>query len=230
MEQDFDRFAENYRQIHTVNVKGIAGVDSYYFAEYKIKELLQFEKNSNSVFLDLGCGDGATEFFLQQYFPKIKVHAIDVSAKSIEMAESRRLNNSTFRVFDGSKIPFSESKFDIVFVAGVLHHVSPVTQKLLLTEINRVLKPGGRLYVFEHNPLNPFTRYLVMTCEFDKGVKLLSGSYCRSLLVKTGFAVKEFKYTIFFPRKRMFNSLIKFEKYLSKIPFGGQYYFRAVKP
>jgi hypothetical protein len=45
MEQDFNNFAKDYRQIHTENVQGISGADSYYFAEYKVKELSRFEKN-----------------------------------------------------------------------------------------------------------------------------------------------------------------------------------------
>ena len=41
-----------------------------------------------------------------------------------------------------------------------------------MKEINRVLKLGGRLYFFEHNPWNPFTRFLVRTCPFDKNAQL----------------------------------------------------------
>ena len=116
MEQDFNNFAEEYRQIHTANVQAISGVDSYYFAAYKVNELLQFEENTPAQMLDLGCGDGATEIFLQQHLPEIEVKAIDVSYKSIEMAELKKLSNSSFRVFDGNTIPFENSSFDIVFI------------------------------------------------------------------------------------------------------------------
>ena len=34
---EFDRFAENYREIHTKNIQGISGVDSDYFGRYKVE-------------------------------------------------------------------------------------------------------------------------------------------------------------------------------------------------
>lgn len=230
MEQDFNNFAEDYRQIHTANVQSVSGVDSYYFAAYKVKELLSFEKNTRLHMLDLGCGDGATALFMQHYLPYIQVTGIDVSSKSIEVARRRNLANAVFSSFDGTNIPFSESSFDIVFIAGVLHHVNNRTQQRLLGEIFRVLKPGGRLYLFEHNPLNPFTRYLVHTCVFDEGVTLLRSNCCKRLVKGAGLEVLEKRFTVFFPRKYFFRKLLWFEKYLRKIPFGGQYYIRAIKP
>lgn len=230
MEQDFNNFAEEYRQIHTANVQAVSGVDSYYFAEYKVKELLPFETNARLHLLDLGCGDGATAFFMQRYLPLIQITGIDVSDKSIEVAKRRGLTNVVFSSFNGTAIPFAESSFDIVFIAGVLHHISSSTQQQLMGEIFRVLKPCGRLYVFEHNPLNPFTRYLVRTCSFDEGVTLLKSNTCNRLIKGAGLAVLEKRFTIFFPRKYFFLKLLWLEKYLRKLPFGGQYYIRAVKP
>lgn len=230
MEQDFNNFAKDYRQIHTENVQGISGADSYYFAEYKVKELSRFEKNTPLKLLDLGCGDGATEFFLQQYLPAIEVNAIDVSDRSIEVAVQRNLQNSSFELYDGSEIPFGDNIFDIVFVAGVLHHVSFDKQKQLLSEISRVLKTGGRLYLFEHNPLNPFTKYLVRTCVFDEGVTLLKSKETKKLVTEAGLQIAARNFTIFFPRKNFFKPFLKLEKYLYSVPFGGQYYIRAIKP
>ncbi len=229
MEQDFNNFAEEYREVHTANVQTISGADSYYFAEYKVKELLRFEEDIPAQLLDVGCGDGATEFFLQQYLPKIEVMAIDVSQKSIEIARSRKLPNVFFNLFDGSTIPFPGNSFDIVFVAGVLHHISPQNQKNIILEIYRVLKPKGRVYIFEHNPLNPFTRYLVKMCVFDKGVKLLYPATCKKILIQAGFSNISRSFTLFFPRKKIFKWFLKIENRLKHFPFGGQYYFLAKK-
>ncbi len=228
-EQNFDVFAETYREAHTQNIKYISGTNSYYFAEYKVMAMQEFEENKNLTVLDLGCGDGATEIFFEKYFPQFKIQGIDVSAKSIEEAQKKQLRNASFELYDGQQIPYGKESFDIVFVAGVLHHIDAVDHQKVVDEIFRVLKPGGRLYLFEHNPLNPLTRYLVNTCEFDEGVKLLYSNECKKLLSKSGFRIKNLIYTIFFPRKRLFNLMIPMEKYLRNIPFGGQYYFRVVK-
>lgn len=229
MQQNFDQFAHDYRDTHTRNISRVAGTDSYYFAEYKVKELQEFEENKSLTVLDLGCGDGVTEFFFEKYFPQFKIQGIDVSVKSIEEAQKKLLKNTSFQLYDGSHIPYGNESIDIVFVAGVLHHIDAADHQKVVDEIFRVLKPDGRLYLFEHNPLNPLTRYLVNTCEFDEGVTLLYSSECKKLLSNSGFRIKKLLYTIFFPRKRFFNLMIPIEKYLRSIPFGGQYYFRAVK-
>lgn len=228
-EQNFDVFAETYREAHTQNIKFISGTDSYYFAEYKVKELQEFEENINLSVLDLGCGDGVTEIFFEKYFPQFKIQGIDVSVKSIEEAQKKQVSNTFFQLYNGHQIPYGDESFDIIFVAGVLHHIDAADHQKVVDEIFRVLKPGGRLYLFEHNPLNPLTRYLVNTCEFDEGVILLYSRECKKLLRNSGFRIKNLIYTVFFPRKRFFNLIIPMEKYLKNIPFGGQYYFRAVK-
>ncbi len=40
-----------------------------------------------------------------------------------------------------------------------------------------VLKKKGRVYIFEHNPYNPVTRYLVATCEFDRDAVLFKKKF-----------------------------------------------------
>lgn len=227
--QNFDSFAETYREEHTKSIRYVSGTDSFYFAEYKVKELLSFEVNVDADVLDLGCGDGATELFFQKYFPSFKVTGIDISAKSIEVAKKRELKNVDFQVYDGGQIPFENNRFDVVFVAGVLHHIDELKQQAIVNELFRVIKPGGRLYLFEHNPLNPLTRYLVNICEFDKGVKLLYSKKSANLLRGSGFHIHNVNFAIFFPRSNFFRWLISLEKFLRKIPFGGQYYIRAIK-
>jgi len=229
MEQDFDQFAKDYRSTHTQSIKLVAGADSYHFAEHKVKELAQFEDNVPLQLLDLGCGDGATEIYMSSVFPSFSVTGIDLSNESIVIAKEKNIPNCSFLWFDGENIPFADNSFDIVFMAGVLHHV-PVTQRQkLVDEVARVLQPGGRFYVFEHNPYNPLTRYLVRTCVFDEGVHLLKANESQTLLKKANLKILNKRYVIFFPRGRFFKWLHKTERMLANFPLGGQYYFRAVK-
>ena len=138
---DFDEFAADYRDIHTQNVK-LSGADSFYFAEMKVRLLQNFEKNKSLRVLDIGCGDGATELFMQQYFPNWKVDAIDISERSIEEAKKRNLSNTSFAVYDGKFIPFGSDYFDFIFMAGVLHHVAFNLHDGLIKEISRILISG----------------------------------------------------------------------------------------
>jgi ubiquinone/menaquinone biosynthesis C-methylase UbiE len=225
---DFDAYAKNYRDIHSQNIK-LSGADSFYFAEQRVKILLPFEQNQGLKVLDLGCGDGVSEIFMQQYFSNWQVEGIDVSKDSIEMAKKQGLQNAVFAEYDGIHIPFADENFDIVFVAGVLHHVEFNLHDAMMKEMKRVLKKGGRLVIYEHNPLNPLTKYLVRTCVFDKDAKLLRCSYLTKLLVKHGFIINKKIFFIFIPPKGFFKKIIPLEKIMYWLPLGGKYFVRAIK-
>lgn len=225
---DFDAYAKDYRGIHTENIK-ISGADSFYFAEMKVKLLQQYERNTSLKIMDVGCGDGATEIYFNKYFPLWHIAAIDISGQSIDEAINKNVFNCDFKVYDGKHIPFPDEVFDAVFMAGVLHHINFELHAGLIKEIKRVLKSGGRLYLFEHNPLNPVTRHLVDTCAFDKNAKLLKSRYTQEIIAENALRIKQKKFIIFFPRKGILSNLIFLEKYLQWLPFGGQYFIVAEK-
>lgn len=225
---DFDNVAKNYRAIHTANIK-LSGADSFYFAEHKVLQLKEYETNISNTMLDIGCGDGATEFYIEKYFPEWAIEGVDVSEESIAVAKQKHIATANFQLYDGITMPFEDNKFDVVFIAAVLHHIDFSLHEKLLSEIYRVLKPRGRLYLFEHNPINPVTQHLVRTCEFDKDARLLSYSYTGKIIKKAGLKIAEKKFTLFFPRTGILSKLISLEKSLSWLPLGGQYYYRCIK-
>lgn len=225
---DFDAYAKDYRDIHARNIK-ISGADSFYFAEMKVRLLREYENNNSLGVLDVGCGDGTTEVYMNTHFPLWQITAIDISVKSIEEANNKNIPSCDFQLYDGKRFPFADRIFDIVFIAGVLHHIDHSLHPGLINEINRVLKKEGKLYLFEHNPLNPLTRHLVNTCVFDKDAKLLKSNYTVRLLNENGFRVKKKKFIIFFPRKGILSKLIFLERYLQWLPLGGQYFIQAKK-
>ena len=225
---DFDGYADDYRDIHSANIKK-SGADSYYFAEHKIKELSKHETQQPLSVLDLGCGDGVTGEFMLKYFPHWEVQGIDVSEQSINVAREKKTTNATYQTYNGRSIPFPDAHFDIIFMAAVMHHIDFSLHHEILKDIYRVLKPGGRLYLFEHNPLNPVTRHFVNTCPFDKDARLLYHGYTRKLIKAAGFRSWKNKFILFFPRKGIFTKMLRFEDSLGWLLLGGQYYFRAVK-
>ena len=62
--------------------------------------------------------------------------------RSPEVA-SRRRSDASFVTFDGVHLPFSDGAFDAVYCKQVLEHVRDV--QLFLSEVRRVLRPGGGL-------------------------------------------------------------------------------------
>lgn len=226
---NFDEFANEYRSIHTENTR-LSGADSFYFAMHKVQQVSRYETNTmSSRLLDIGCGDGVTELFMAKLLPGCRVDGIDISAKSIAAATEKNIAGTSFTVYDGKKIPFPDNSFDILFMAAVLHHVDFSFHAALMSEMHRVLKQGGRIYLFEHNPLNPVTRYLVNTCIFDKDARLLGYRYCGHLLKQAAFRDIRKKFILFFPRKGFLSGLVKLEEKLGWLPLGGQYMYRSRK-
>ncbi len=228
---DFDVFASDYRDILRDNIK-ITGVDSDYFSDHKIRVLQEYENYSNLdqiKFLDFGCGDGNSSKFFTKHFQKGQYVGIDISVESIEIANKNIAKNVAFKHFDGLSIPFEDNSFDMVFTACVLHHIEFINHPQIFKEILRVLKPGGKFYIFEHNPFNPITRSIVNTCQFDEDAVLLYPNYTRNTLAKNGFSDISINYILFFPRHKLFNLFIKFERFFRKLFIGGQYYAVGTK-
>lgn len=227
---NFDKWAERYREIHERNLK-VTGLSSDYFAEKKVKVMIaNLDPNEYYTFLDIGCGDGKMAEYIPKYFKNYSGFGIDISEVSIKQAIAKNIKNFTFFAYNGHRIPFKESVVDVVILAGVLHHVSISERLPLLQEAFRVLKPSGNIFVFEHNPFNPFTRYLVATCPFDEDAILLSHVECRSLISVVGFRIVKSSFISFFPGWGPFKYLAHYEDLLHRLPFGAQYYIRAVRP
>lgn len=226
---NFDDFAKEYRHIHDDNLKS-SGYTSDYFVQRKIREISNHTpelSNKTVSILDLGCGDGLGALYFKKYFPTATVKGIDISSKSIAVATARGVVDAEFRRYDGKKIPFSDHSFDIILVAGVMHHLEKDDDKAnLLQECSRVLTSQGRLFIFEHNPLNPLTKKIVSDCVFDHDAKLVSLGKMRALTVKAGFSIR-MRFIIFFPG--ILKKLEFIEKIMWWIPFGGQYYIICQK-
>lgn len=104
--------------------------------------------------LDAGSGNGGTCISFAE--AGAEVFGIDVENDLIEIArlfaESYKVK-AEFVLYDGETIPFSDNSFDAALSISVLEHVSdPINY---LSEILRVLKPGGYLYLALPNRLWP---------------------------------------------------------------------------
>lgn len=103
--------------------------------------------SGDELILDLGAGRG----WASKHFAKhgCRVVALDVVPDtSVGLGRARALMDDAQTYFDrviadGENLPFFDQKFDLVFCAAALHHSSHL--QLLMRNIGRVLKPGGRL-------------------------------------------------------------------------------------
>ncbi len=89
--------------------------------------------------LDLGCGDGR----LTAELDAAELTAADVSSVALERARTRLAGARVVELEPDALLPFVDGSFDLVLAAETIEHVRDV--QLLLSEIRRVLAPGGEL-------------------------------------------------------------------------------------
>ena len=88
--------------------------------------------------LEVGCGEGELAERLAAIV--LDVVAIDQSPRMVELTRARGVDA---RVADVQELPFPDDSFDAVLAAWMLYHVADLDRGL--SEIGRVLRPGGRL-------------------------------------------------------------------------------------
>jgi SAM-dependent methyltransferase len=98
--------------------------------------------------LDFGCADGGYEEELLARGLDA-VSGVDVEEERIAEAKRRNVPNTDFTVFDGLTLPFEDACFDGTFMNEVYEHV--LDEDHALSEIRRVLKPGGYLILISPN-------------------------------------------------------------------------------
>lgn len=95
--------------------------------------------------VDFGCGPGTLSVGLARLVEPGELHGVDIEDSQIAIAQSAAQagghDNVTFQVADATDLPFEDDSFDVAHCHTVLTHV-PDTQAAL-SEIRRVLKPGG---------------------------------------------------------------------------------------
>jgi SAM-dependent methyltransferase len=102
----------------------------------------------NARVLDLGCGS-CTFLKRLELFKAFEGHGLDLAPPAQEH----------FRVhkYDGRHVPHADQSFDLVIIGYVLHHLGRDHAAELVREALRVVRPGGKLVIFEDS-LGQFDR------------------------------------------------------------------------
>ncbi|MFA6404792.1 MAG: class I SAM-dependent methyltransferase [Candidatus Paceibacterota bacterium] len=100
--------------------------------------------------LEIGCGTGLFTKKVKE-LTRANIIATDLSPDLLDIAKNE-VHGVNFLLADAMHLPFVDNEFDVVFGSSILHHLDFIPA---LTEILRVLKPGGRMVFAEPNMLNP---------------------------------------------------------------------------
>jgi SAM-dependent methyltransferase len=109
---EFDNYVELYIQEVNESIK-FSGGDVNYFAEYRVKKVKEWLMGTNEIIkptiLDFGCGLGLAGIYFEKHFPGCVLYGVDISPKSVEVAQKLPLDNAHFYVYDGLRLPFERA-------------------------------------------------------------------------------------------------------------------------
>ncbi len=215
---EFDVYSQDYRNLVNQSVE-FSGLTVDFFTQGKANFFnRKLQGIHNLKILDIGCGIGQIHSLITASDRTIT--GVDVSGESVRLAESHHPNHA-YKVYDGYTLPFEDHTFDVALTICVMHHVPPTQWHHFCVEMTRVVKPGGWVFIFEHNPYNPLTRLAVNRCPFDKDAVLLTARKTETLLTSTGMIQPCSEYLFFTPFQH--SVFQKFDRCLKKVPLGAQY-------
>jgi SAM-dependent methyltransferase len=97
--------------------------------------------------LDVGCGTGYSIVWLRKHLLSSQAFGIDSSPQAAEFWHQRRINTAGLASAD--KLPFGDGEFDLVTCFDVIYQLDDKSAREAVCEMNRVLKPGGILFIRE---------------------------------------------------------------------------------
>jgi trans-aconitate methyltransferase len=149
---------------------------------------------------------------------------VDLSSKEIEIA--RQTCPQARFALPSQFAPVADR--DLVYSNGVFHHIPVAERGSAIRYVFESLRPGALFALWENNPWNPGTRYIMSRIPFDHDAITLSAPETRRLVRAAGFEVIHTDFLFVFPHA--LRPLRGLEPALVRLPLGAQYMILARKP
>lgn len=180
-EQEMKRWPFGYLQTNFVQAK-----ENF---TQKMMEWGGIDGMKNVKVLDVGCGIGGTTRYMAKLLPDSQITGITLSPeqakRATELAEERGVKNVEFRVCDALAMDYADNTFDVVWGCESGEHM-PDKEKYV-TEMARVLKPGGKMVIAtwcqRDNDTQPFT------AEEEKSLDFLYSEWTHPFFI----SIKDYK-------------------------------------
>ena len=183
---DFDRFADTYDD-DLDSALSVSGEGREFFARERIAWLAQCLsplRQSVDYVLDYGCGTGDTTVLLRELLGCKGMIGLDISIRSLAHARCNHGSDSCRFVTPDEHVP--DGSIDVVYCNGVFHHIPVAERRGVVDYIYRCLRPGGIFALWENNPWNLGTRYVMRRCSFDRNAIKISPLTSSRLLARGG--------------------------------------------
>ena len=164
---------------------------------------------SGDVVLDLGCGSGRFAVWNLDS----GAHFVGVDTVTFFAAESRAKLDLV--VGELRRLPLADGSVTKAYAIDVVEHLSPDSLDAMLRDVNRVLAPGGSLFVYTHvMQLSPFAPVLAGIASVSRAIEragladltvdrlrptdhlnpLASRAHLDEVAARAGFRVERFRY------------------------------------
>lgn len=102
--------------------------------------------------LDIGCGTGSLVLQIKRLYKDVEIVGLDPDPKALIRARRKAKRNHLSVRFDrgfSDELPYADESFDLVFSSFMFHHLEAGEKEGTLSEVHRVLKPGGSLFLLD---------------------------------------------------------------------------------
>lgn len=150
-------------------------------------------------------GTGYLAFLIAKWHTEVKVIGVDVIEKTLEenrnKAKEDSMHNIEFRNTDGIHLPLDDASADVLVTRLALHHFVDIEKSF--QEFQRILKPGGQLFICDPTPDEMDTEKFVdtfMQLVPDGHITFYTKQELDNLAAENGFELEKFYMTdIYFP-------------------------------
>ena len=132
--------------------------------------------------LDLGCGTGSLTILIKQSHLMSHVYGLDADPQVLEIARSKADQAGakiTLEQGMAYRLPFPDGWFDRVLTSLMLHHLTTDQKQQAMSEVYRVLQPGGKFAVLDFGV--PHSAYAQLTAQVIRRTEQ-AGDNIRGLL------------------------------------------------
>ncbi len=193
--------SERDRKLDSDVIRKVAEDDGYRFKVALIESALDGERGW---VLSIGSGTCGEDEYLSTRGYKIISTDIDETALAVSKARSQRFGRERFEYAscDGQKLSFADASLSFALFNESLHHLPDPAAGL--DEAFRVLKPGGRLFLFEPYAYDPWRRisevrdYFKGTIETSFSVRRLT-----KMLKAAGFTVARLDRVVYISKEKL---------------------------
>ena len=118
-----------------------------------LPRLVDFDSYRGKTLLEIGCGAGVD--LVRFARAGAVVTGVDLSGTAIDLARQNIAQNgldASLQIMNGEALQFADDSFDVVYAHGVLQYTADTGK--MVSEIHRVLRPGGEAILMVYNRIS----------------------------------------------------------------------------